>query len=329
MSFQIQRGLFNLDFIDCHAILGVPVDADAKEVRKRYLKIARSLHPDSFSASSEVEKQRAVEMLSKLVNPAYEKLSQEKERTEYTVMLRLKGQQAARQQDSLSLASELAQQLSRANEIDQNYKKYVQQLSEQQYQTLDQIIEVTGQLSELNLVYLMRKTAKNETVTSSATPNTTATPSQATNAGRSSTVPNYTPPAARVNIIDQFYRRAEEYLNGNNLAKAVLELRDALQAEPNNARCHSLLGTVYLKQNQMTMAKIHFNKALQINPADEMAQKGIKQLEKLSGKPATSTGGKSTGAKATPKTGQKTPPKSDQSGGGGFFGGLFGGGKKK
>jgi hypothetical protein len=41
MSFQIERGLFKFDFTDHHAVLGIPVNADVKEVRKRYLKIAR------------------------------------------------------------------------------------------------------------------------------------------------------------------------------------------------------------------------------------------------------------------------------------------------
>jgi preprotein translocase subunit Sec63 len=47
MSWKIDRGLFKYDFIDYHAILCVSVDADVKDIRKRYLKIARRLHPDS------------------------------------------------------------------------------------------------------------------------------------------------------------------------------------------------------------------------------------------------------------------------------------------
>ncbi|MBO1349251.1 MAG: hypothetical protein EBE86_018515 [Hormoscilla sp. GUM202] len=36
MSFLIQKGLFKTDFTDYHAVLGVPVDAEKKEIRKRY-----------------------------------------------------------------------------------------------------------------------------------------------------------------------------------------------------------------------------------------------------------------------------------------------------
>ncbi|NET53020.1 MAG: J domain-containing protein, partial [Merismopedia sp. SIO2A8] len=84
MSFQIERGLFKFDFTDHHAVLGIPIGADKKEVRKRYLKIARNLHPDSSKAEGEAEKQQANQLLSKLVNPAYEQLS--KDDREYLVM---------------------------------------------------------------------------------------------------------------------------------------------------------------------------------------------------------------------------------------------------
>jgi cytochrome c-type biogenesis protein CcmH/NrfG len=107
----------------------------------------------------------------------------------------------------------------------------------------------------------------------------------------------------------------------NNFAAAVLELREALKLDPNNSRCHSLLGASFLKQNQATMAKVHLNKALQLNPNDELALKGKKHLDALQ-----NTNG---GQKPTP---QPTPgTQSDQSGksrGGGLFGGLFGGKKK-
>ncbi len=76
MSFRVDSGLFKFDFTDHHAILGVPVDADAKDIRKRYLKIARRLHPDSSSFLDSTEKEWANQLLAKLVNPAYEKLSQ-------------------------------------------------------------------------------------------------------------------------------------------------------------------------------------------------------------------------------------------------------------
>ncbi|MGB6300370.1 MAG: J domain-containing protein, partial [Rivularia sp. (in: cyanobacteria)] len=86
MSFQIERGLFKYDFIDYHAILCVRVDADASEIRKRYLKIARRLHPDSCAKAGDEEKRLASELLSKLVNPAYEHLHQDKNHAEHNAV---------------------------------------------------------------------------------------------------------------------------------------------------------------------------------------------------------------------------------------------------
>lgn len=56
MSFKIQQGLFKLDIVDRHAILGVPIDADSKQIRQRYLKVAYRLHPDTCKAESETQK---------------------------------------------------------------------------------------------------------------------------------------------------------------------------------------------------------------------------------------------------------------------------------
>jgi curved DNA-binding protein CbpA len=317
MISQIERGLFKLDFTDHHAVLGVSVDADIKEIRKRYLTIVRRLHPDSFATEGEEEKQRASEFLSKLVNPAWEKLSSDRDRTEYGLLLKLKGQQAARQQNSLEISSGLARQLFTASNPDHFYKASLQDLADKQYQQLDQTLELTGQISELNVAYLIRKEGKGEAglsepsrtiYTGSAAASSTATPAKATATDAT--------PQRRESLADQYYRRAEEFTAKNNFAKAILELRDALQIEPNNSRCHSLMGMVYLKQKQNTMAKIHFNQALKIDPKDPMALSGKQYLEQQSGTKSTPT-----------QTSAKTSKPDKPSSGGGLFGGIFGGKK--
>ncbi|NJN87247.1 MAG: J domain-containing protein [Leptolyngbyaceae cyanobacterium SL_7_1] len=53
MAFNIEQGLFSPEFTDHHAILGVPVNADPKEIRKQYLKIVRRLHPDGFDQENQ------------------------------------------------------------------------------------------------------------------------------------------------------------------------------------------------------------------------------------------------------------------------------------
>lgn len=301
------------------------MDAEIKAIRKRYLKIARRLHPDSAASETETIRQRASELLSKLVNPAWEKLSQERDRNEYLIILKLKGQQGLRQQGDLDL-SNLAKQLSTSANPDHFYTTALKDLAEKQYEHLEQTLELTAQLSELNLVYLMRKESAGELktgekkalYTGSNIPDSTQTASR-------SRPPTPPPPPPRESQADQYYRRAELYVAKNNFAQATLELRDALQADPNNSRCHSLMGMIYLKQNQGTMAKIHFNKALQLNPQDTMAHEGKQQLERAQNPGSKATGSTANAKAASPKA---TPAKKpDDKAGGGLFG-LFGGKKK-
>lgn len=321
MSLKIEQGLFNLDFMDYHAILGISVDAEIKEIRKRYLTIARRLHPDSTAVESDIDRQRAAEYLSKLVNPAYEKLSQEKNYSEYCVLLRLKGQQALKQQDTVVLTSDLARRVAAAGDLENTYKAALKELNSQQYEQLDRTLDLTGQISELNLVYLMRRESRGEPVGKPrqpvSAPTTTAAAPRST-AARAVSGPTPAPPPSREALVAAYLRRSQEFETKQDFPKAILELRDALKMDPTNSTCHSRLGVIYLKTNQATMAKIHFNKALELNPQDAVALEGKRRLEgpnaKSVGKPDVKGGKPSKGGK------------SDTKGGGGLFG-LFG--KKK
>lgn len=311
MSFQITQGLFRFDFIDHHAVLGVPVDADSKEIRKRYMLIAKTLHPDSRSTASDEDKQLATEILSKLVNPAYEKLSQDKERAEHAVLLRLKGQQASQQPETIELKSELSRTLAHAPDTEATYKESVKKLAQQQYESLDRMQAITGELSELNLIYLTLKVGRGEKPTQ---------PRKAPSAPPTMTRPPSPPPPPKVTPVDQYYRRAEELMSKGNLAQAILELRDALKLEPSNSSCHSLLGEIYLKQNQSTMAKVHINQALKHNPKDPKALEVQKKMEIAAQKAASK-------AANSGKSGGKSNKKGDD--GGITIFGIKIGGKKK
>lgn len=151
-----------LDFSDYHSVIGVSVEADIKEIRKNYLKIARRLHPDSSVLTSESDRHLASQFLSKMVNPAWEKLSQERTRVDHAVLLKLKGQGAMRHQTHTQVLGSLAKQLLTANNLDYFYRTALQDLADRQYQQLDQVLELTAQISELNLVYLARKEGKGE-----------------------------------------------------------------------------------------------------------------------------------------------------------------------
>jgi curved DNA-binding protein CbpA len=308
MALQINQGLFTTDFSDNYAILGVSLDADPKDVRKSYLKIARRLHPDSGVGANPAEKMLAEQILSKLVNPAWEALSQEKNRTEYILLLKLKGQSLARSERATQLGP-LAQQLMAANNPDFFYRNAVQELSAKQYEDLNQIRSATGQLSELNAAYLIRKNDSGENTISSTRPlytvGATVTdqppPAQASNPGMRSTLSGI----PRESMADSSYRRAEAAYRKSDYNQAIRELREGIQNDPKHARCHSLLGMAYLQSKQATMAKIHFNKALEINPDDEQATIGKQAIERANA-PAVDTKSKS-----------------------GFLGGLFGNNKKK
>ncbi|MEO1299967.1 MAG: J domain-containing protein, partial [Cyanobacteria bacterium J06636_16] len=132
---NIEQGLFKLDLTDYHAILGVSIDADAKQIRKRYLKIARKLHPDSLAAATDAEKQQASELLSKLVNPAYEKLTQEKEMAEHRVVLRLQGEQLSRRPAGLNIQTESAKALLQTSDALNLYNNSLKRLAEEQYES--------------------------------------------------------------------------------------------------------------------------------------------------------------------------------------------------
>ncbi len=314
MSLKIERGLFKFDFIDYHAILCIPVDADSKEIRKRYLQIARRLHPDSCASATPEEKQLASELLSKLVNPAYEKLSSDKARTEYMVVLSQMGKRLVQESASVDLSSDPARQLAGAPNVEQFYRSAIAKISETQYDNLSHVLKLIAYISELNLVYLMRTSGKKFTSAAQQKNNTETTAGNTQNST----------PQATVNKEDtnvaQYFRRAQELMSKNQFAQARVELQDAIKLAPHNSRCHSLIGVVYLKQNQTTMAKVHFDRALQLDPNDTEASEGKRKIEQFLGQKSRTT-------KPAASSSAGTKP-SDKSGGSGLFGGLFGGKKK-
>lgn len=311
---KIEQGLFKFDFTDCHAILGVALDADPKQIRKRYLKVARKLHPDSLGGATAEEKQQASELLSKMVNPAYEKLTQDKEATEYKIVLRMQGQKLKQQVNSLPLESDSAKALVKTSNVDAAYSSSLKSLADAQYQSLTDVLLVTGQISELNMAYLARTAGDGGTAAPAPAASTSA---PTTNGGAPATTgPGAAPAAARqqrVSIIDRYLNRAKEFEARKDYSRAIMEMREAIQTNPNHAGCHSYLANLYLHAGQATMARIHVKRALDINPQDNLA----KLLE-----PRVNKSGAST-----TKGPQKGSQGNAQSKGGGLFG-LFGGKRK-
>lgn len=312
---QIKCGLFQFDLTDYHAILGVPIGASPDQVRKQYLQITRILFPDIRQLDSQEEEQLADQLLSKLVNPAYEILfKDESARSEHLVVLEQIGERLA-QQTKLPLKSKMAQALAKAGDNGEAvYRNYLSSIAKQEYQIINKTLERIALISELNLVYLILKHGKIKSRKAQVTANTN--PPQAKENNKPQQTPEETSQESKIpSYVQPYLRRGKEFINKKNYSKAILELREALKLDPNNTDAHTLLGLAYVKQNQLGMAKVYINKALKLDPENEMALEGKQVLEKLLGKSITTDSG-------SPSSSGK---KSD--GGQGLLGGLFG--KKK
>jgi curved DNA-binding protein CbpA len=293
-NFKINKGLASYGISDHYAILGLPMTTDAAQIRKKFLKLAKILHPDVFGRTPE-EKDTATKYFSKMVSPAYQLLNSDRERGEYLATLRMFAQNKKQKEEVPTLSSELAQKLYRIpHEI--TYKQYVEQVSPKQYETLDSILEYTATLSELNLVYLFTQTSLTFTSGSSAASASEFQPTNATvNAEATPAAkPAQSPALRNLNM-------AELFISKKQWTDALKELISAEKLDPNNAKVYALKGLVQMNQNAAAIAKASFQKALKLDPKEPMALKYINQVN------------------AATKPPEKPPEKK---------GGLFGWGKK-
>jgi len=263
-------------FSDPYAVLGLSVTADDRRVLKRYRTIAKVLHPDCYLNSDAEIRRTATQILAHLVNPAYQKLKQEKSRAECLATLRLRVRHMNRE-EPLTPQSTLAQRLLKTPlaQVDMFYEQAVTELSVVQCQAIDQFEQCTHHLGELNLIYLRLKMGE-----------------PIIREKRSGIVPVQTvhPAAAQiplaveseiqaVNYAQRHYQRAQEYMKKGNWAMAKRELQDAIRIENTKSEYHTLLAITYLMQNLPTMAKVHLRQALKLNPKDAIAQKYAKKLD--------------------------------------------------
>jgi len=306
MDLTIHQGLGRYQQVDYHAILGVPLDAGPQEIRRRYMRVARALHPDTTSHLSEEDRQMAAQILSRLVNPAYEKLYDDKVRAEHNLILKMIGQQVS--QETLSFATEAANLLQRQPDPEAYYRETLAKLTEQQFAVPHETMRIINEISELNLALLRWQYAGNTVAFGSrpASPPPAAEPV----AGAAAPPTPTTPEPAAPSFLDQFYNRAEELVRLKDYPGALRELDDALKLDSGDARCLSLKGYVYLQTNQLKMAKIHFERALKRDKANTRALQGLEAVEKLLAKQA-----KENEAKA-----KAAPPEKKKKGLFGFFG---------
>jgi curved DNA-binding protein CbpA len=329
MAFEFSQGLFQFEFTDHFAILGVSIDAEFNEIRKRYIKIARLLHPDTCPLENNEDKELAKDILSKLVSPAYNKFEKESERLEYYVVLNKITQNVALLKNQLPLTTETAKQVASNPDFLNIYKNALSELAEKQYLDIRASLSVIEEISQLNLAYLSRKDGKTPGAIASNTINLPKVATSGNNTGQNTDPPPK--PKAKVSLADQSCQRAEKFIATQNISQAVSELREALKLEPNNSKVHALLGICYLQQNQMTMAKLEIQKAIALNPQEAKAIEAQQLFEKANTPAGTAAAKAKAVSKNTSASSKSSTPKKDNKPekGGGFFGGLFGGGDKK
>ncbi|MBE9203669.1 J domain-containing protein [Synechocystis salina LEGE 06099] len=311
--FPIKQGLFSYDVVDHHAILGCPLDATPQEIRKSYLKIAFQLHPDTSKAANEEEQALAAKLFSKFVNPAYEVLSRENDRKEHLLILQQTVSNLA-SMGQLSFSSTESQQLQGAKQnLELVYRKVVTPLSKGLYEDFKTVFPKIAQVSEYNLIFLMVKgeNASARPVFQTSVSSKETVPPVPVVPGRSPQTPPSSvnnSPAEDLSPFEKSLRRAQEHFDRRQYDKAIAELKSALKTDPKNAQAHCLLGMAYLKNNMMTMAKVHIGSAVKLDPNDPKVMVAKKELAKH-----TSASSSQGGAKSSQ---------------GGLFGGLFGGKKK-
>jgi curved DNA-binding protein CbpA len=285
-TFRISRGIGQYHSSDHFAVLGLPVTANASQIRQRYLTIVRRLHPDVYGLSAD-EKEVACEYLTKLVSPAYNTLINERERAEYSVLIRLIAKRLIKQDLSLSPVSAFANKLlSTTQEF--SYEQAVEVVAGRQYESLQQIMTFTSQLSELNLVYLVKSEGYNKNLSKSEEP--------AINI-----------PPVSTNQILNIIKKSEELIAQKQWVAALNELRETLKQDNTNAKVHALLGVIYLNQKLEGMAKISFQQALKNDPKQAIA---LEHLNLMSNSESTKV-----------KSGTNRAEKNKS---GGFFGWLGG-----
>jgi curved DNA-binding protein CbpA len=252
---------------DPYAVLGVSVTADDRRVLKRYHAIAKVLHPDRYLLAEPANREFASQLFTRLVNPAYEKIKQEKGRAEVMALLRFQVRRLVNH-PPLVPQSDIARELlgKPLHEAEVFYEKAIADLADTQFNPLDRFGHSSQHISELNLVYLHLKMG-DSFVREKRTGLVAASKVKPV----SQHVLNLTDQDTQADYAQRHYDRAQQYMKREAWGQAILELRDALKITPNQAEYHSLLGLAYLRQDMPGMATVHFRQALKLNPTEPLA----------------------------------------------------------
>jgi curved DNA-binding protein CbpA len=276
---NIEQGLFKYNIRDNYAILGIPLGSNAQKIHKQYLKIARQLHPDTCKFKTPQERKLANQIFSQLVSPANSEISSEAKRLEYSLLLGQISQKVSEEDiDKDIRVSQVYQKLftTGSNSLDLEYGAIISKLSDNIYQNIEEAKNKIALLSEINLVYLVQKNKLE-----------TQFKNQSFGVKQSETIKNTITEHLESNLTEKkmtgniYLKRAEGYIERNLPDQAITELKDALKIDRNNPVAHALTGLAYLKLNQITMAKIHINKAIQTKSQEPIVLKAKTSLDNI------------------------------------------------
>lgn len=262
---------------DPYAALGLSLNAEDRRILKRYHQIAKLLHPDVQSGSSSSISQAAEQLIAKVINPAYQRLKQEKSRSETLANMRFRVRQLDRQ-GKLTPSFESAQQLLRIPEaeVEVFYENTVNQLATRQFDSVNEFGAVVSGLSQLNLAFIHR------TISKPIRPKRTGLVAVAPGPAAEETPAEDSKPSEPpvINYAEKYGIRARTYLNQRNYDLAIQELREALKIVPNGIELHSMLGQAYLMKKSYGMARAHLKRVLELNPNHSVALKYSQVLDK-------------------------------------------------
>lgn len=252
---------------DYYAVLGVPLDAPTDQIRQSYLKAAKLLHPDRH-VDDEGCKQEASKIFSALVTPAYDVLNRQSRRQEYDMLM---GLIAVRLTEAgIGNMSEPAIEEMRTCRtlaaLQIAYRTAVEACAERQYREIQFTLAATNELSQINLAYLLC-TQKFEL--EKAQP-AQAKPKPASGAAVEVGTPA-TPSATSINWSERHFDRGQDLLKRKQYEEAIQSFREALRLDPDNANYHAYLGLTYIRRGWPGMAKAQFQKALALDPKQELA----------------------------------------------------------
>ncbi len=295
---RIDRGLAIYES-DYYAVLGVPLSANVKQVSDAYKQVAKCLRV-GFVAET-LEAQRASRLFAKWVNPAKEILTKETPKLEYDTILKLRIRRLKDQDpNTLWPKSPGASALRRSNTWESDYQAAVKRLASQLYLSLDELPELTTQLSELNLAYLLCKegigvgsgipSVKPTTKPSSTAPVTAripVSPISAVNASAVNTTakptdpkptdPKPAPPPPPPKPGENRFQQAMQMMERGQTKEAINFFGIAISMDASQPNYFVQRGIAYQKQGYKSMARADFQKALQLDPANEMAQQGMRE----------------------------------------------------